>query len=107
MHVWRVGPRDLAAFAVCLLSTIWLNSKPPARAMLEAGSAEPVEAARRAGEQRRLLRRRTAGRDALEGIPEHRIAAAALVDREIALEHRALRAERGDAGLDIGAPGCG
>src|SRR5215470_6317080 len=45
------------------------------------------------------------GGEALECIPQHLIAAAALIDREIALEHRTLRAEGGDAGLDIGAPG--
>src|SRR6516165_593552 len=45
------------------------------------------------------------GDDALKRIPQHLIAAATLIDREIALEHRTLRAEGGDAGLDIGPPG--
>src|ERR1700746_2342672 len=45
------------------------------------------------------------GGDALKGIPQHLIAAAALVDREIALEHRTLRPEGGNASLDIGPPG--
>src|SRR5258707_12100221 len=45
------------------------------------------------------------GGDALKRIPQHLIAAGALIDREIALEHRTLRAEGGDAGLDIGPPG--
>src|SRR5580704_8853295 len=58
----------------------------------------------RAAEQRGLLVGRVAGGDALERIPQHLIAAGALVDREIAFEHRALRTERADAGLDIGAP---
>jgi hypothetical protein len=31
--------------------------------------------------------------------------AGTLIDREIALEHRTLRAEGGDTGLDIGPPG--
>src|SRR5262249_6195095 len=47
---------------------------------------------------------RTALGDALEGVPEHVIAAAALIDREIAFEHRALWPERLDAGFDIGPP---
>src|SRR5260370_31460407 len=50
---------------------------------------------------------RAAGRGALEGVQENLIAAAALVDREVALEHCAARAEGGDAGFDIGAPGSG
>src|SRR3984893_765649 len=58
-----------------------------------------------AAEQRGFLVGGAAGGDALEGVPHHRIAAHALVDREIALEYRALRTERGDAGLDIWAPG--
>src|SRR5713101_4270783 len=45
------------------------------------------------------------GGDALKRIAQHLIAAGALIDREIALEHRTLRAEGGDAGLDIGPPG--
>src|SRR6266478_6046605 len=56
-------------------------------------------------EQRGFLVGGAPGGDALEGVPHDRIAAHALVDREIALEHRALRTERGDAGLDIWAPG--
>src|SRR5499427_9206690 len=44
------------------------------------------------------------GGDALKCIPQRLIAAAALVDREIALEHRALRSEGGNASLDIGPP---
>src|SRR6516225_9480655 len=45
------------------------------------------------------------GDDALKRIPQHLIAAGTLIDREIALEHRTLRAERGDTRLDIGPPG--
>src|SRR5215472_13415369 len=65
---------------------------------------QPVEFGRRAGEECGLLGRRAAGGDALEGVPQHVVAAAPLVDREVALEHRALGAEGGDAGLDIGPP---
>ena len=45
------------------------------------------------------------GRDALECVPQHLITTGALVDREIAFEHQAQRAEGGDAGLDVRAPG--
>src|SRR5271166_3641757 len=48
-----------------------------------------------------------AGGDALEGAPQRRVAAAALVDREVALEHRALGTESSDAGLEIGPPSRG
>src|SRR5438309_271252 len=63
----------------------------------ESASAEAIEPAGGAGEQRGLLGRRTARGNALEGVPEYRVAAAPLVDREVALEHRALRAKGGDA----------
>src|SRR5215469_11101469 len=66
---------------------------------------QPVEFGRRAGEECGLLGRGAASGDALEGVPQHVVAAAPLVDREVALEHRALGAEGGDAGLDIGPPG--
>src|SRR5438552_16529395 len=71
------------------------------------GSAEPVEPGRGAGEQRRLFGIRIAGGEAFERVPESVIAAAALIDREVALEHRALGAERVDAGIDVGAPCLG
>src|SRR5215469_14185985 len=45
--------------------------------------------------------------DPLEGIEDHLIAALALVRREIALEHAALRPQSLDAGLDVGPPGGG
>ena len=45
------------------------------------------------------------GRDALERVLQHLITTGALVDREIAFEHQAQRAEGGDAGLDLRAPG--
>src|ERR1700752_865926 len=45
------------------------------------------------------------GGDALKRIPQHLIATGALIDREITLEHGTLRAESGDAGLDIRPPG--
>src|SRR5580700_8438218 len=57
-----------------------------------------------AAEQRGLLVGGIPGRDALERIPQHLIAAGAFIDREIAFEHRTLRPEGGDADFDIGAP---
>ena len=42
---------------------------------------------------------RASGRQALERVPHHGIAAHPLVDREVALEHAAVGAERLDAGL--------
>src|SRR5947207_9007050 len=67
-------------------------------------SIQAIKAARRAREQRRLLVRRAARGDALEGIPEDVIAAAALIDREVAFEHCARGPERLDVGLDIRPP---
>src|SRR5690242_21006689 len=67
-------------------------------------SVEPVKALRRAGEQGRFLACRTAGGKALKRVPEHLIAAAALIDREVTLEHCALDAKRGNAGVDIRPP---
>src|SRR6202022_1115647 len=66
---------------------------------------QPVELRRRAGEECGLFGGGIAGGDALEGVPQGGVAAAALVDREVALEHRALGAEGGEASLDIGPPG--
>src|SRR6266478_2316836 len=57
-----------------------------------------------AAEQRLLLVGGAPGSDALEGVPHHRITAHPLVDREIALEHRALRAESIDADLYVRPP---
>src|SRR5262249_7445502 len=56
------------------------------------------------GKQRCLFGHGIAGGEALEGVPERLVAAAALVDREVALEHAAFGPERLDAGLDIGTP---
>src|SRR5947209_9497484 len=69
-------------------------------------SVQAIKAARRAREQCRLLVGRAARGDALEGIPEQLIAAAALIDREVAFEHCARGPERLDAGLDIRPPQC-
>jgi len=42
-----------------------------------------------------------AGGDALEGVPQRRIAAAALVDRKVALKHRAVSAEVPKAAMQV------
>src|SRR5215208_3383955 len=65
---------------------------------------ESVEPRRGADEQVGFFRFRGARCQPLERIEQHRIAACALIDREIALEHAAVRAKRLDAGLNIGTP---
>src|SRR6266702_7180736 len=73
----------------------------------QSRSADRVEAIKprcRASEEVGLFRVTCAFCQELAGIPEHRIAVGALVDRKVALEHRARRPESLDAGLDIGTP---
>src|SRR4051794_39786108 len=72
-----------------------------------ASIAKAVEPRRGACEEIGFLGRRGAAREPFEGIVQHRIAARALVDREVALEHAAVRAETLDTGVDIGPPGSG
>src|SRR5882757_5753987 len=72
--------------------------------MTKLSDVEPVEPLRRPDEQVGLLGRARALRQDLAGVPEHRITVGALVDREIALEHRALWPEGVDARLDIRPP---
>ena len=67
--------------------------------------AQPVKSRRGAREESGLLGRRGTAREPLERIEQHRVAARALVDGKVALEHAAVGAERLDAGLDIGPPG--
>src|SRR5438552_15281505 len=67
--------------------------------------AEAVEARRGAGEEIGFFRCRGAACEPLERIEQDGIAAGALVDREIALEHAAVGAETLDAAFDIGPPG--
>src|SRR5690606_39949081 len=57
------------------------------------GRSDPVDLTCGPLEKRRLLVRRCAHGQPLEGIPEHPVAARAAIDREIALEHRAPGAE--------------
>ena len=56
------------------------------RDWLTAPLSQQVEFGRGAGEERGLFGGGTAGADALEGVPQCGVAAAALVDREVALE---------------------
>ena len=58
---------------------------------------EPVGLFGGAAEQGGLLVGGMASGDALKRMPQHRIAAGALIDREIALERRTLRAEGSEA----------
>ena len=58
---------------------------------------QPVSFRRGAAEQSSLFVRRIPCRNALEGVPQDLIAAGALVDREIAFEHRARESRRGQA----------
>src|SRR5438128_10742229 len=66
--------------------------------------AKAVKARRGAGEEIGFFRCRGAAREPLERVEQHWVAAGALVDREIALEHAAAGAEAFDAGVDIGPP---
>src|ERR1700728_731676 len=69
-----------------------------------SGSGDPIHARGGTAVQRLLLRRRRAGGNALEGVPQLGISARLLVRREVALEHATIDAERFDAGLDILTP---
>src|SRR5260370_27678613 len=60
-----------------------------------------VKPPRRVAEQHRLFVCRGAGGQALEGVPVGRVGAGNLVDREVALEHAARRAEPRDADLPV------
>src|SRR5262245_55582840 len=73
---------------------------------LEIRQLQPIEILRRLVEQRGLLTLAVVRRKPLEGVEDDLVAALAFIRREIALEHAAVDAERLDAGLDIGLPGC-
>src|ERR1051325_1296355 len=85
----------------------WMPGTRPGMTKLLTNPIQPIEPLRRPQKQIRFLTRARAFRENLAGIPEHRIAIRALVDREVALEHRARRPERRNAGLDVGLPGIG
>src|ERR1700756_2834643 len=68
---------------------------------------QSVKPRRGTGEEIGLFRCGSAAREPLERIEQHRITTSALVDREVALEHTAVRAEILDAGLDARTPGIG
>src|SRR3954463_13143408 len=65
---------------------------------------QPICLSGRAAKQGGFLVRGMPGGEPLKRIPQDLVAACTFVDGEIALEHRASWTERGDAGLDIGAP---
>src|ERR1700730_6063643 len=96
-------------FADALYATRVAGRCAPARllsflAFVADSHRQAIGFRRGAVEQGGLLVGGIAGGDPLERVPPNLITAGTLVDREIALEHAALRAERSDAGLDIGAP---
>ena len=70
-----------------------------------SASPQPIRPLRRTAEHLCLLVGRRAGGQALERVPQHRIAGTDPVGGKIALEHPAVRPERLDAGLDIGSLG--
>src|ERR1700760_3262928 len=63
-----------------------------------------VNIRRRLRKQRGFLRLAVRRGNPFEGVPDHLIAALALVRREVAFEHAALGTEGLDAGFHIGAP---
>src|ERR1700734_2416349 len=70
-------------------------------------SPDAIGCRRRAVEQCLFLVLRAAPSDPLERVPKDRIAAGALVDREVAFEHAAPGAEELDRCLDVGPKGRG
>src|SRR5262249_5118449 len=82
----------------CWWPTGWMP-EPLARSKPEA-----IEPRRRAGEEGCLLVGGIALGHVLEGVPERAVGAGKGVDREVALEHATLGAERLDAALDVGPP---
>src|SRR5438309_8365334 len=81
-----------------------MTSRTVCRCPIALLNAEAVKAGCGAGEEIGFFRCRGAAREPLEGVEQDRIAAGALVDREVALEHAAAGAEAFDAGVDIGPP---
>src|SRR3984957_6122998 len=71
-------------------------SSPDRRQAVEPGS--------RAVEQISFLVRRATRRDALERVPQYRICAHPLIDREIAFEHAPGGTEGFDRGLHVRSP---
>src|SRR6516164_7381647 len=71
---------------------------------VSSGYRQAVHPRRGAAVECGLFRRRRAGCDALERVPQLGVAARLLVRREVALEHAAVDAKGFDARLDILAP---
>jgi hypothetical protein len=68
---------------------------------------KPVKPRRGAREEIGFFGRRSAARQPLERVEQHRIAARAFVDRKITLEHAAMGTETLQAGVDLGSPRIG
>src|SRR4051794_7114028 len=66
---------------------------------------QTIHAPRRAGEDRGLLIRRAARRDALQRIEQSGITDPHFLDREVTFDDATVGAEQFDARLDIGPPG--
>src|SRR5271169_4412908 len=98
--IWGWWHPPLSASALLFLPCV-----SPTPVACRPSRRQAIGLGRGAAEQRGLLGGRTTRGDALERVPHHRIAAHSLVDRKIALEHRALRSEGLDADLNIGPPG--
>src|SRR5215475_6903585 len=77
---------------------------PPRNGTISGNVAKPIKTCRGAMEKCRPLVWRIPGCEPLERIPDHLVAAHALIDRKVALEHAALRAEHLDAGLHERSP---
>jgi len=69
------------------------NAGTPMNVSTLRGARETIDARSRVVEQLGLLRRRTARRQPLERVPQHLVATARLVHREVRLEHAAIGAE--------------
>src|SRR2546421_5436341 len=82
----------------------WMPGTRPGMTKSGADAVEPIDALRRTEEQIGFLGSARALGEQLAGVPEHRIAVRALVDREVALEHATRWAERRDAGFDVWPP---
>src|SRR5262245_981806 len=96
---WRCGHKRLWIEAVC-------RNRNPSHFSHLLSCSQAVNSRGSAIEQRCALIGRVAFAEALERVPQRRIAAAQLVDREVRFEHAAIGAEALDRVLEISARGC-
>src|SRR5947208_2094428 len=94
----RALERDGGSAGGALVGGVGGARSPPCK------SIQAIGAAGGAAEHRKLLALGRAGGDALERVPQRRVADAHLLDGVVALEHAAARAEALDAGLEIRPP---